>query len=93
VSDSVGDYIGRILMAIIVGTAIIAGAVRISDAIREQQVTVTEEVRVLAVQSDGWVIDTIGIYRPDGTVCYAFQDTLEADNLFIQFEEWGENLD
>lgn len=82
------DYINRFIAAFVVGFAIVTGSSWISDAIREQRVP--EQVEVQLFTHDGYLVTESHIYRPDGSVCVAFEDTSEGVGVMKQFEEWSE---
>lgn len=82
-------YIGLIVVAALIGLAVLDGADRISEAILTSA-RIADLTTVQLPQYDGYLLTSECIYRPDGTVCHAFEDSLEAQGVMLQFEEWGE---
>lgn len=82
------DYINRFIAAFVIGLAIVTGSSWISAAIRDQKVV--EYVEVQMRNPNGYLVTQTHIYRPDGSVCVAFEDSLDAVGVMKQFEEWGE---
>jgi len=83
------DYLNGLMAAFVIGLAVITGASWIADAIKFVPNKPTQ-AEVTLRNPDGWLVDDKHIYRPDGSVCYTFADSLEAHGLTVQFEEWGE---
>lgn len=85
------DNTSRIVSAFIIGAFIIIGSAIITDGILFEP-EVIEVTGAPEVHPEGYLVTEGHIYRPDGSVCYTFADSLESSGMTLQFEEWSQHV-